>query len=102
MDYLPILGQKWPHSRGNVGKYSLHGSFAIGNVFMFLRIFFLYVLCGNSLGTSSGDGIFRPTINPTRAREGVMGLFRGFYLLFVSRSRLHLKQVQTIGCAKFS
>ena len=22
MDYLPTLGEKWPHSRGNVGKYS--------------------------------------------------------------------------------
>jgi len=30
MDYLPTLGEKWPHSRGNVGKYSLHGSFGIG------------------------------------------------------------------------
>ena len=27
MDYLPTLGKKWPHSRGNVGKYSLHGSY---------------------------------------------------------------------------
>ena len=26
MDYLPTLGEKWPHSRGNVGKYSLHGA----------------------------------------------------------------------------
>ena len=25
MDYLFTLGEKWPHSRGNVGKYSLHG-----------------------------------------------------------------------------
>ena len=30
MDYLPTLGEKWLHSRGNVGKYSLHG--AVGNV----------------------------------------------------------------------
>ena len=30
MDYLPTLGEKWPHSRGNVGKYSLHGSY--GNI----------------------------------------------------------------------
>ena len=30
MDYLPTLGEKWPHSRGNVGKYSLHGSCGIG------------------------------------------------------------------------
>ena len=22
MDYLPTLGEKWPHSSGNVGKYS--------------------------------------------------------------------------------
>ena len=29
MNYLPTLGQKWLHSRGNVGKYSLHGSFGI-------------------------------------------------------------------------
>ena len=21
------LGEKWPHSKGNVGKYSLHGAF---------------------------------------------------------------------------
>ncbi len=27
MDYLPTLGEKWLHSRGNVGKYSLHGSY---------------------------------------------------------------------------
>ena len=26
MDYLPTLGEKWPHSSGNVGKYSLHGA----------------------------------------------------------------------------
>ena len=26
MDYLPTFGEKWPHSRGNVGKYSLHGA----------------------------------------------------------------------------
>ena len=26
MDYLPTLCEKWPHSRGNVGKYSLHGA----------------------------------------------------------------------------
>ena len=24
--YLPTLGEKWPHSKGNVGKYSLHGA----------------------------------------------------------------------------
>ena len=29
MDYLPTLGEKWPHSRGNVGKYSLHGAYGI-------------------------------------------------------------------------
>ena len=27
MNYLPTLGEKWLHSRGNVGKYSLHGAF---------------------------------------------------------------------------
>ena len=27
MDYLRTLGEKWPHSKGNVGKYSLHGAF---------------------------------------------------------------------------
>ena len=26
-EYLPTLGSKWPHSRGNVGKYSIHGAF---------------------------------------------------------------------------
>ncbi len=26
MDDLPTLGEKWPHSRGNVDKYSLHGA----------------------------------------------------------------------------
>ena len=31
MDYLPTLGEKWPHSRGNVGKYSIRG--ASGNMF---------------------------------------------------------------------
>ena len=30
MDYLPTLGEQWPHSRGNVGKYSLHGAFGVG------------------------------------------------------------------------
>ncbi len=29
-EYLPTLGEKWPHSRGNVGKYSRHGAF--GNI----------------------------------------------------------------------
>ena len=24
--YIPTLGKKWPHSQGNVGKYSLHGA----------------------------------------------------------------------------
>ena len=31
MDYVPTLGEKWPHSRGNVGKYSLHGASGNGN-----------------------------------------------------------------------
>ena len=28
MDYLPTftVGEKWPHSGGNVGKYSLHSA----------------------------------------------------------------------------
>ena len=30
MDYLPTLGEKWLHSRGNVGKYSLHGASGFG------------------------------------------------------------------------
>ena len=29
MDYLPTLGEQWPHPRGIVSKYSLHGSFGI-------------------------------------------------------------------------
>ena len=29
MEYLPTLGEKWLHSRGNVGKYSLHGSYGL-------------------------------------------------------------------------
>ena len=29
MGYLPTLGEKWPHSRGNVGKDSLHGWYGI-------------------------------------------------------------------------
>ena len=29
MDYLRTLGEKWPHSKGNVGKYSLHGAFGL-------------------------------------------------------------------------
>ena len=28
-EYLPTIGEKWSHSRGNVGKYSLHGAFGI-------------------------------------------------------------------------
>ena len=28
-EYLPTLGSKWPHSRRNVGKYSLHGAFGL-------------------------------------------------------------------------
>ena len=27
MDYLPTLGEKWLHSKGDVGKYPLHGAF---------------------------------------------------------------------------
>ena len=27
MEYLRTFGEKWLHSRGNVGKYSLHGAF---------------------------------------------------------------------------
>ncbi len=27
MEDLPTFGEKWLHSRGNVGKYSLHGAF---------------------------------------------------------------------------
>jgi len=26
MDYLPTLAEEWPHPRGNVGKYFLHGA----------------------------------------------------------------------------
>ena len=26
MDYLPILGQTWPHSWENLGKYGLNGA----------------------------------------------------------------------------
>ena len=29
MDYLPTLGEKWLHSRQNVGKYCLHGAFGM-------------------------------------------------------------------------
>ena len=29
-EYLPTLGSKWPHSRGNVGKYSMHGASGLG------------------------------------------------------------------------
>ena len=32
MDYLPTLGEKWPHSRGNVGKYSIHGASGLSNL----------------------------------------------------------------------
>ena len=28
--YLYTLGEKWPHSRGNVSKYSLHGAYGFG------------------------------------------------------------------------
>ncbi len=28
-EYLPTLSEKWPHSRGNVGNYSLHGAYGI-------------------------------------------------------------------------
>ena len=27
--YLYTLGEKWPHSKGNVGKHSLHGAFGM-------------------------------------------------------------------------
>ena len=30
MDYLPTLGEKWPHSRGNVGQYSQMEHLGIG------------------------------------------------------------------------
>ena len=26
MDYLPTVGEKWLHSKGNVAKYTLHGA----------------------------------------------------------------------------
>lgn len=26
MDYLPRVGEKWLHSKGNVAKYTLHGA----------------------------------------------------------------------------
>ena len=29
MDYLPTFGETWPHSRGNVGIYCLHGAFGV-------------------------------------------------------------------------
>ena len=32
MEYLPTFGEKWLHSRGNVGKYSLHGAFGLGSM----------------------------------------------------------------------
>ena len=31
MEYLPALGETWPHSRENVGKYSLHGAYGRAN-----------------------------------------------------------------------
>lgn len=35
MAYLPTLGRNWPHSRENVGKYSLHGrSWKRGYIFL--------------------------------------------------------------------
>ena len=36
-EYLPTLGEKWPHSSGNVGKYSLHGAYGNG---MMMCMFF--------------------------------------------------------------
>ena len=41
MDYLPTLGEKWPHSRGNVGKYSIHGSYG-NHPFFERRTFWMF------------------------------------------------------------
>ena len=38
-EYLPTLGEKWPHSRGNVGKYSLDGSYGIDCWFRLRSVF---------------------------------------------------------------
>ena len=38
MDYLPTLGAKWPHSRGNVGKYSLHGASGYIYIYVYMNI----------------------------------------------------------------
>ena len=48
MDFLPTLGEKWLHSRGNVGKYSLHAAFgkfsgSIQNQFLDFVFFFIWV-----------------------------------------------------------
>ncbi len=33
--YLHYIGETWPHSRGNVGKYSLHGAYGLFFVAIF-------------------------------------------------------------------
>ena len=35
MDYLPTLAEEWPHPRGNVGKYSLHGASGVAKFCFF-------------------------------------------------------------------
>ena len=35
MVYLPTLGEKWPHSRVNVSKYTIHGSYGNGHHLFF-------------------------------------------------------------------
>ena len=40
-EYLPTLGEKWPHSRGNVGKYSIHGAF--GYIYIYIIYIYLYI-----------------------------------------------------------
>ena len=60
MDYLPTLGEKWLHSRGNAGKYSLHGAFGMGY----------------SLPPSTGGGSFPIFSLHQREKQKVPGFFR--------------------------
>ena len=48
MEYLPTLGEKWRHSRGNVGKYTIHGSFGLRVAIKNKHLHFLHFVNGGA------------------------------------------------------
>ena len=70
MEYLPTLGEKWPHSRGNVGKYSLPGAYGVYIIYNIVLTQILGVISNKSPGSPKtkrlahwlGSGILAPWI----------------------------------------